>query len=179
MSSQVTDLRGIELEAWINFLRAHAAVTRQFNAELLATHELTINDFDVLAQLSRAPEQALKRVDLAESVLLTPSGITRLLDGLPHICAEVVYAIRNEMAMTIEDVLARRTGLQLYDWRKAVRAAPAVASLLARELGWTAAETQQAIAAYAEKINDFLAALGLPAEPALQATDLRTTFDPM
>ena len=42
MSSQVTQLRGIELEAWINFLRAHSAVTRQFNAELLATHGLTI-----------------------------------------------------------------------------------------------------------------------------------------
>ena len=103
MSSQVTDLRGIELEAWINFLRAHAAVTRQFNAELLATHGLTINDFDVLAQLSRAPEQALKRVDLAERVLLTPSGITRLLKGLEEAgwvsnrpCAEdarVTYAV--------------------------------------------------------------------------------------
>ena len=103
MSSQVTDLRSIELEAWINFLRAHAAVTRQFNAELLATHDLTINDFDVLAQLSRAPEQALKRVDLAERVLLTPSGITRLLKGLEEAgyvsnrpCAEdarVTYAV--------------------------------------------------------------------------------------
>ena len=103
MSSQVTDLRGIELEAWINFLRAHAAVTRQFNAELLATHGLTINDYDVLAQLSRAPEQALKRVDLAEKVLLTPSGITRLLKGLETAgwvsnrpCAEdarVTYAV--------------------------------------------------------------------------------------
>ena len=103
MSSQVTELRGIELEAWINFLRAHAAVTRQFNAELLATHALTINDYDVLAQLSRAPEQALKRVDLAESVLLTPSGITRLLKGLEEAgwvsnrpCAEdsrVTYAV--------------------------------------------------------------------------------------
>jgi DNA-binding MarR family transcriptional regulator len=96
-------LRGIELEAWINFLRAHAAVTRQFNAELLAMHDLTINDFDVLAQLSRAPEQALKRVDLAERVLLTPSGITRLLKGLEEAgyvsnrpCAEdarVTYAV--------------------------------------------------------------------------------------
>jgi DNA-binding MarR family transcriptional regulator len=103
LSSQVTDLRSIELEAWINFLRAHAAVTRQFNAELLATHDLTINDFDVLAQLSRAPEQALKRVDLAERVLLTPSGITRLLKGLEEAgyvsnrpCAEdarVTYAV--------------------------------------------------------------------------------------
>jgi DNA-binding MarR family transcriptional regulator len=103
LSSQVTDLRGVEIEAWINFLRAHAAVTRQFNAELLATHALTINDFDVLAQLSGAPEQALKRVDLAERVLLTPSGITRLLKGLEEAgwvsnrpCAEdarVTYAV--------------------------------------------------------------------------------------
>jgi DNA-binding MarR family transcriptional regulator len=82
LSSQVSDLRGVELEAWINFLRAHAAVTRQFNAELLTMHGLTINDFDVLAQLSLAPEMALKRVDLSERVLLTPSGITRLLKGL-------------------------------------------------------------------------------------------------
>ena len=103
MTSQVTKLREIEVEAWINFLRAHSAVTRQFNAELLATHGLTINDFDVLAQLARAPEQALKRVDLAESVLLTPSGITRLLKGLEAAgwvsnrpCAEdarVTYAV--------------------------------------------------------------------------------------
>jgi DNA-binding MarR family transcriptional regulator len=103
LTSQVTQLREIEIDAWINFLRAHSAVTRQFNAELLATHGLTINDFDVLAQLSRAPEQALKRVDLVESVLLTPSGITRLLKGLEAAgwvsnrpCAEdarVTYAV--------------------------------------------------------------------------------------
>ena len=103
MTSQVTQLRGIELEAWINFLRAHSAVTRQFNAELQATHGLTINDYDVLAQLSRAPERALKRVELAERVLLTPSGITRLLKGLEAAgwvsnrpCAEdarVTYAV--------------------------------------------------------------------------------------
>ena len=87
----------------MNFLRAHSAVTRQFNAELLATHGLTINDFDVLAQLARAPERALRRVDLAERVLLTPSGITRLLQGLQkagYVCnracehdARVSYAV--------------------------------------------------------------------------------------
>jgi DNA-binding MarR family transcriptional regulator len=57
-------------------------VTRQFNAELQATHGLTLSDFDVLAQLARAPERALKRVELSKRVLLTPSGITRLLNGL-------------------------------------------------------------------------------------------------
>lgn len=103
MSSQVTQQRGVELDAWINFLRAHAAVTRQFNAELQATHGLTLSDFDVLAQLARAPERSLKRVELSERVLLTPSGITRLLSGLERSgwvakreCAEdarVTYAV--------------------------------------------------------------------------------------
>lgn len=83
MSSQLTStLRGTDLQAWINLLRAHAAVTREFNAELLEAHGLTLNDYDVLAQLRRGPVHGLKRSELAERVLLTPSGITRLLDGL-------------------------------------------------------------------------------------------------
>jgi DNA-binding MarR family transcriptional regulator len=82
LSSQVTQQRGAALEAWIGLLRAHAATTRQFNTELLERHDLTLNDFDVLAQLSRGPQHGLKRSELAERVLLTPSGITRLLDGL-------------------------------------------------------------------------------------------------
>ena len=103
MTSQVIQQRDVLVEAWVNLLRAHAVTTRQFNAELLADHGLTINDFDVLAQLARAPEKALKRVDLAERVLLTPSGITRLLKGLERAgyvanrpCAEdarVTYAV--------------------------------------------------------------------------------------
>ena len=48
----------------------------------MAEHGLTINDYEVLLHLSRSDEKMLRRVDLAERVLLTPSGITRLLDGL-------------------------------------------------------------------------------------------------
>ena len=70
------------LEAWIRFLRAHASVTRELSARLEADHGLTLNDYDVLVQLYYAPERRLRRVDLARSVLLSPSGITRLLDGL-------------------------------------------------------------------------------------------------
>ncbi len=70
------------LEAWVGFLRAHASLTRQLSARLEATHGLTLNDYDVLVQLAYAPERQLRRVDLARSVLLSPSGITRLLDGL-------------------------------------------------------------------------------------------------
>src|SRR3954468_20666591 len=69
-------------QAWVSFLRAHAAITRQLNADLLNQHGLTLNDYEVLLHLSGAPDAMMRRVDLAESVLLTASGITRLLDGL-------------------------------------------------------------------------------------------------
>lgn len=71
-----------ELDAWVGLLRAHAAATRRFNRELIAEHGLTINDFEVLMHLDSAEGGRLRRVDLAERVLLTASGITRLLDGL-------------------------------------------------------------------------------------------------
>ena len=80
MSTQLRE--GVEVRAWVAFLRAHAAVTRQFNQELVAEHGLTLNDYEVLLYLSRAPDRMMRRVDLANSVLLTPSGITRLLEGL-------------------------------------------------------------------------------------------------
>jgi DNA-binding MarR family transcriptional regulator len=70
------------LGPWTGFLRAHAALTRQMSARLEAEHGLTLSDFDVLAQLYLAPERALRRVDLSRQVLLTASGITRLLERL-------------------------------------------------------------------------------------------------
>ena len=75
-------LSGVELQAWSNFLRAHAAIRRQLDRELVTGHGLTISDFEVLYRLSNAPDRMMRRVDLAQNVLLTPSGITRLLDGL-------------------------------------------------------------------------------------------------
>ncbi len=66
----------------MNFLRAHATTTRRLNADLVANHGLTINDYEVLLHLARAPGHALRRVDLVDRLLLTPSGITRLLAGL-------------------------------------------------------------------------------------------------
>ena len=55
---------------------------RRFNGELSSAHGLTINDYEVLLHLAQAPERMMRRVDLAKSVVLTPSGITRLLEGL-------------------------------------------------------------------------------------------------
>jgi DNA-binding MarR family transcriptional regulator len=71
-----------EIRAWAQLLRAHAALTRRFTSELFEKHGLTLNDYEVLLNLAHAPDRRLRRVDLAERILLTPSGITRLLEGL-------------------------------------------------------------------------------------------------
>jgi DNA-binding MarR family transcriptional regulator len=73
---------GERLTSWVAFLRAHSAITRQLNADLLVAHGLTLSDYEVLLRLSDAEHGMMRRVDLAESVVLTASGITRLLDGL-------------------------------------------------------------------------------------------------
>jgi hypothetical protein len=71
-----------QLDSWVSFLRAHAAITRELSAQLQREHGLTLNDYEVLLHLSYAEGGMLRRVDLAERVLLTASGITRLLEGL-------------------------------------------------------------------------------------------------
>lgn len=102
MSTTTVSAPPQRLEAWVSFLRAHAAITRALSADLQREHGLTLNDYEVLLHLSHADEGALRRVDLAEKVLLTASGITRLLEGLERsglVCkqtcptdARVVYA---------------------------------------------------------------------------------------
>jgi DNA-binding MarR family transcriptional regulator len=74
--------RHASVEAFVNLVRSQSAVTRSLNADLVSGHGLTINDYEVMLLLARAPEHRLRRVDLASEVVLTASGITRLLDGL-------------------------------------------------------------------------------------------------
>jgi len=71
-----------QLEAWVSFLRSHAAITRELSAQLQREHGLTLNDYEVLLHLSHAEGAMMRRVDLAQRVVLTASGITRLLEGL-------------------------------------------------------------------------------------------------
>jgi DNA-binding MarR family transcriptional regulator len=71
-----------ELAAWRGFLRVHAALVRELDAELVAEHGLPLVSYEVLLYLDVAPGGALRMSDLAESVLLSRSGITRLVDRL-------------------------------------------------------------------------------------------------
>ena len=71
-----------ELATWRAFIRAHANVTRGLERELEAAGGLTLSELDVLITLERAERHTLRLTDLATRVLLTKSGITRLVDRL-------------------------------------------------------------------------------------------------
>src|SRR5258707_285625 len=81
MSSQVL-IDQASVAVFSRLLRAHSTLSRELSARLITDHGLTINDYEALLHLSQAERQSMKRVELAERLTLTPSGVTRLLDGL-------------------------------------------------------------------------------------------------
>ena len=145
MSSQVLSEQSIEAQTFVTLVRAHALVTRQLNAQLNAEHGLTISDFEVLMRLARAPDRRLRGVDLAEQVLLTASGITRLVDGLVRsgyveraACASdrrVVYAVLTEAGLAkLREAASSHLGQieELFSGRYDKRELSELTALLAR-----------------------------------------------
>ena len=83
MTSQVLSTQSFRsVDAFARLLRSHAALTRELSARLLTDHGLSITDYQCLLTLAHAENGEMRRVDLAEQLMLTPSGVTRLLDGL-------------------------------------------------------------------------------------------------
>ena len=88
---------------------------------------------------------------LARRDHLVDAGLGQPLDAaLPYLAAEVVWAAREEMARTVEDVLARRTRALFLNAKAAVRMAPRTAELLARELGRDTAWQQRQVAEFTQ-----------------------------
>jgi DNA-binding MarR family transcriptional regulator len=79
---QLEELTQVELGAWRGLLRVHAALVRVLDAELDAAHELPLTSYDVLIFLQAAPDKRLRMAELADRVLLSRSGLTRLADRL-------------------------------------------------------------------------------------------------
>jgi len=92
-----------------------------------------------------------------------------LVPSLPYVRAEALYAVRDEMATTLEDVLSRRTRALLLGRDAAARAAADVAALIAPELGWSAAETAAQVDDFRRRVAAERDAAGLP-ETALDAS---------
>lgn len=94
-----------ELASWRSFLRAHAGITRRLEAELESEQELSLAAYDVLVQLSEAPDHRLRMTELADAVLLSRSGVTRLVDRLE----QVGLVARAKVADDGREVTARLT----------------------------------------------------------------------
>jgi DNA-binding MarR family transcriptional regulator len=78
----VRELAPEELAAWRGLLRVHAALVKSLDAELLAEHDLPLNSYEVLITLQAAPGRRCRMAELADHVLLSRSGMTRLVDRL-------------------------------------------------------------------------------------------------
>jgi DNA-binding MarR family transcriptional regulator len=85
------DLGPDELAAWRGMLRTHAALLHDMDAQLAAAHGLALRSYEVLLHLEEAPRRRLRMSDLSHSVLLSPSGVSRLVDRLERgglVCRE-------------------------------------------------------------------------------------------
>jgi DNA-binding MarR family transcriptional regulator len=83
------------LAAWRAFLTAHAAVTEQIDREMVAAGVVSLTWYDVLVELAEVPEHRLRLHELADRVVLSRSGLTRLVDRL-----EAAGLVRRESATT-------------------------------------------------------------------------------
>jgi DNA-binding MarR family transcriptional regulator len=95
---------------WARLVRAYHEVKRELNTRLSAEHGLTINEYEVLLNLARAEELRMRRIDLSEALILSPSGITRMLNrleasglvekGTCDTDARVTYAVLTDEGMS-------------------------------------------------------------------------------
>jgi len=77
-----TRLNDDELHAWQTFLRAHHVVTDTLDEELSREQDLPLGSYEVLLRLSESPDRALRMSELADEVMLSRSGVSRLVDRL-------------------------------------------------------------------------------------------------
>lgn len=138
-----------------------AAVQRLGRGGKCATKRTRLRGAASAEELARRgiPDHLARRygTEAAEIIAMVdadPTLGTPLVPGLPYLRAEAVFAARNEMALTLDDVLSRRTRARLLARSATRAAAPEVAALLAPELGWDEARRAQEIAAFTALVDE-------------------------
>jgi len=114
------------------------------------------------------PIRAADRGPVRGSIVADPSLAEPLVEGLPYLRADVVHAVRHEMARTLEDVLDRRLRVRILDRDGAATAASDVADLVRADLGWSRTQADANVAAYRDRLEAERAAAGLLARTPLR-----------
>jgi glycerol-3-phosphate dehydrogenase len=139
-----------------------AATLAQLPEKPCVTHHLRIHGFHDAAKEDAAKELGSLAVygsDACEirKLIETDARLSEPLHAaLPYVKAEVIWAARHEMARTVEDALARRTRALFLNARAAVAMAPAVADLMASELGWDEVTRTKQLAAFREVASNYV-----------------------
>src|SRR5208282_462133 len=143
-----------------------AATLAQLPEKPCVTRELRIHGFPDAAKEDTAKADAAKQFGSLAVYGSDAYEIRKLIDtdprlseplhaALPYVKAEVVWAARHEMARTVEDTLARRTRALFLNARAALAMAPAVADLMASDLGWDEVTRAKQLAAFCEVASNF------------------------
>lgn len=148
-SARTKSLPLVGARGYFQFLRQIPAFIAAFEAHGVGTS--TAEREDLLVHLAnRYGGRARVLVAMIEA---DPSLATRLHPSHPFVEAEVLYALRYEMAITIEAILTRRVPLRLHDSHAAWHSTDRVSDLIAAELGWSEAEQRQEVASFKELLN--------------------------
>jgi glycerol-3-phosphate dehydrogenase len=171
MAERGIDLAARRLNERFNIAAGVATAKDEAVGGEISSDEITITP-ELLSQTENLPLETAQHLlrdygpDYRRLVELTREDERlrgRLVEGLPQILAEVVYAARCEMAMTLADVMTRRTRLAMLAGREALNCAAIVADAMARELSWSGEQTERQVAQFtAEFESEFeVSACGL------------------
>jgi glycerol-3-phosphate dehydrogenase len=134
-----------------------AATLAQLPDEPCTTYDLRIHGYhDATTQFGSLGVYGSDAYEIHKLIEANPGLSEPLHAALPYVKAEVVWAARHEMARTVEDTLARRTRALFLNARAALAMAPAVADLMAAELGWDEATRTKQLAAFREVASNYV-----------------------
>jgi glycerol-3-phosphate dehydrogenase len=135
----------------------HAASLAKLPERSCVTHDLPIHGFrqQEPGQFGTLSVYGSDALEIRKLIETDASLGARLHSALPYLRAEVVWAARHEMARTVEDALARRTRALFLNARAACEMAPAVADLMAPELGWSETAKADQCAAFRKMASSY------------------------